>query len=204
MQPVKSRGRPRTFDRQAAMEAAMVLFWRHGYEGTSIADLTNAMGVTPPTLYAAFGSKEQLYAEVLLHYVAIGEQGRAQSLGTATTAYALIKQYLHLAAIHFTDPTKPAGCMLQTASLYCAVENEGARATASTLRATTFALLVEKLEWAKATGELPADSNPQALARFYNAMIQGMSVQAIDGATAADLTEFVEIALAAWPGQRLT
>jgi AcrR family transcriptional regulator len=193
----KPRGRPRTFDRQAALEAAMTLFWRHGYEGTSIADLTSAMGFTPPTLYAAFGSKEQLYREVLAHYLT-----RGRALSEDPCAYAAIEYHLRDAAEHFTNPAKPAGCMVSTALLYSAVENEAARAAAAALRAGAFALLVAKLDRAKATGELPADTDTQALARFYSAIIQGMSVQAIDGASAADLNDFVDIALAAWPGKR--
>src|SRR3954469_13206977 len=95
----KPRGRPRTFDRQAALEAAMTLFWRHGYEGTSIADLTSAMGFTPPTLYAAFGSKEQLYREVLAHYLT-----RGQALSEDPCAYTAIEYHLRDAAEHFTNP----------------------------------------------------------------------------------------------------
>ncbi len=180
----------------------MALFWRHGYEGTSIADLTNAMGITPPTLYAAFSSKEQLYHDVLTHYILRGEQARRPEMRDDISAYELIEAYLRRAADHFTDPATPAGCMVQTASLYCATENEGARAAAASMRASVFALLVAKLAWAKEGGELPPDSDTLALARFYSAIVQGMSVQAIDGASATDLHSFVDIALAAWPGKQ--
>lgn len=178
----------------------MGLFWQHGYEGTSIADLTEAMGVTPPTLYAAFGSKEQLYREALEHYSARGDH--ADVLRTDRSAYEVIEQYIRQAAERFTDPRGPAGCMISTASLYCAVENEAARAAAAALRASSFKLLVAKLCWASQTGELPADTDVLGLARFYSAVIQGMSVQAIDGASAADLHRLVDYALAAWPGRR--
>jgi TetR/AcrR family transcriptional regulator, copper-responsive repressor len=180
----------------------MIVFWQHGYEGSSIADLTNAMGFTPPTLYAAFGSKEQLYAEALAHYLERGEQDRAQTLSDATTAYTAIEQYLRGAADRFTDPSTPAGCMISTASLYCASENEAARTAAAALRANTFVLLVSKLEWAQVTGELPPACDTQALARFYSAVVQGMSVQAIDGASSEMLNGLVEIAMSAWPGKR--
>ena len=199
METQRQRGRPRTFDRSAALDAAIALFWRQGYEGTSIADLTGAMGVTPPTLYAAFGSKEQLYRAALERYAS--PERRAQQLGDGS-AFELIERFLYAAAEGFTDPTRPSGCMLQTATLRCAPENEAARATAAELRASAFAVLVAKLEWARAAGELPQTADTNALARFYSAIVQGMSVQAIDGATAAELRELADLALAAWPGQR--
>lgn len=180
----------------------MDVFWRHGYEGTSIADLTNVMGVTPPTLYAAFGSKEQLYREVLSHYVLRGGGASRREMSEDVAAYDAIEQYLHKIALQYTDPTTPAGCMVQTASLRCAAENDAARAAAASMRAVTFAMLVAKLTWAQEVGELPADIDPQALARFYSAIVQGMSVQAIDGASTAELQSVVNLAMAAWPGKR--
>lgn len=201
MNTSRPRGRPRTFDRQAALEAAVALFWRHGYEGTSIADLTEALGVTPPTLYAAFGSKEQLYREALEHYIA-RDGDRAEVLRAEIPAYVVIEQYMRRAAERFTAPGRPPGCMISTASLNCAAENGAARAAAAALRDSSFKLLVEKLCQAVATGELPAESDVLALARFYSAVIQGMSVQAIDGASTADLNGLVDCALAAWPGRR--
>jgi len=201
MSEPKPRGRPRTFDRQAALDTAVRLFWKHGYEGTSIADLTDAMGITPPTLYAAFGSKEQLYREALASYLSPERQGALQALDAAP-AYRLIEDYLRRSAISFTDPAGPTGCMVQTAVLTCAAENEAAQSAAADARATGFAVLVALLERAIQRGELPVDTNAVALARFYSAIVQGMSVQAIDGATAAELNSFVDIALAAWPGRR--
>lgn len=197
----KPRGRPSTFDRQAALAAATELFWQHGYEGTSIADLTAAMGVTPPTLYAAFGSKEQLYREVLWRYL-MGEGEPREGLGDDSTAYDLLSRHLSRLVDLFTDPSKPGGCMLQTAALACAAENEPARAIAASMRAKAFSMLVAKLEWATQVGELPDGTDVQALARFYSAVVQGMSVQAIDGASATDLRAMADIALSAWPGKR--
>lgn len=202
MQNPKSRGRPRTFDRETALDAAVDMFWRHGYEGTSIADLTAAMGVTPPTLYAAFGSKEDLYREALGRYLERSERERGTS-GDAS-AYAMIEHYLRAAADRFTDPGHPRGCMVSTASLYCAAENEAARSAAAALRTLAFEAAVAACERAKSTGELLPATDAVALARFYSAIAQGMSVQAVDGATAAELHAVVDLALAAWPGQRRT
>lgn len=198
----KPRGRPRTFDRQQALEAAMQLFWRHGYEGTSLADLTEAMGFTPPTLYAAFGSKEQLYREALEQYAQKGEQTVARMMSEEVSAYAALEQQLRTLATRFTDPARPAGCMLQTASLYCAAENEAVRTAATFLRTNAFQLLIAKLEQAKRKGELAPETDTHALARFYSAIVQGMSVQAIDGASAVELGALVDLALAAWPGTK--
>lgn len=202
MSEKRVRGRPRSFDREAALDTAMLLFWRHGYEGTSIADLTNALGVTPPTLYAAFGSKEQLYREVLERYVARGELGRLREWGDQISAYEVLEQALRRVAESFSDPRTPPGCMVSSASLYCAAENESAKASASALRTSGITLLVAKLEQARASGELPEHTDPLALARFYGAVIQGMSVQAVDGASTAELQGIVDVALAAWPGKR--
>ncbi|KAB8143124.1 TetR/AcrR family transcriptional regulator [Chloroflexia bacterium SDU3-3] len=198
----KPRGRPRTFDRQAALGAAMIHFWAHGYEGTSISDLTAAMGVTAPTLYAAFGSKEQLYREALQQYFQQGMGGWAAALHDDTPAYSVLKESMHMIAERFTHPGRPRGCMVSTASLYCAAENEAARQIAADLRDVSFRMLLSKLERAKATGELPAEVNVVVLARFYSAVVEGMSVQAVDGASTAELHALVDVALAAWPGQR--
>jgi len=179
----------------------MALFWQRGYEGTSIADLTEAMGAAPPTLYAAFGSKEQLYRDALLHY--IDRRGDLLSLlGADTPTYEALEQYLRQSAERFTNPAEPRGCMILTASLHCAAENEAARAIVAELRAKTLELVVARLTRAKEAGELPEDAEALALARFYSAVVQGMSVQAIDGASTAELNRLVDMALAAWPGKR--
>lgn len=180
----------------------MMQFWAHGYEGTSISDLTAAMGVTAPTLYAAFGSKEQLYREALQQYFLLGVGGWDAALLDGTPAYTLLRESMRTAATRFSQPDRPPGCMISTASLYCAAENEAARQIAADLRDVSFRMLVGKLERSKAAGELPAEVNEVALARFYSAVVEGMSVQAVDGASTAELLALVDVALAAWPGQR--
>lgn len=196
----RQRGRPRTFDRAAALQAAMQLFWRHGYEGTSIADLTGAMGVTPPTLYAAFGSKEALYREVLAHYeICEKKDGVAHD---ELLFYAKLENYLRNSARAAADPSKPGGCMVATGSLRCAAENKAAEETASSFRARALSGLIAGLKKAQRNGELPADTDIQALARFYAAVVQGMSVQAIDGASVKALDDMVTVAMFAWPGKR--
>lgn len=196
----KRRGRPPTFDRAAALDQAMRLFWRHGYEGASIAMLTEAMGFTAPTLYAAFGSKEALYREALTRYARSDIQSGRHD-GARGSAYQTVEHFLHDAAMRFSRADKPKGCMVATGSLYCGAESPGAAETAASLRAKGVAAFVEELEQAKRDGELPAETDCPALARFYTAVLQGMSVQAIDGADAASLTAIADAALNAWPGR---
>jgi TetR/AcrR family transcriptional regulator, copper-responsive repressor len=191
--PARRRGRPPSFDRLAALDAATRLFWQYGYEGTSIAMLTEAMGATPPTLYAAFGSKEALYCEALAHY------GRATGGETSDRLYANVEQFLRAAAVRFTRIGEPRGCMISTGSLRAAADQPAAVEATAARRAAAFDGFVERVKIAIAQGELPPDTNAQALARFYSAVAQGMSVQAIDGATAEDLNALVDLALAAWP-----
>jgi len=202
MQTTRPRGRPRTFDRQAALDAAMELFWRHGYEGTSIADLTAAMGFTPPTLYAAFGSKEDLYREVIQHFLLRSERQRMEAALNQTSAYAMLRYYLYAAAESFTDPSTPAGCMVATAALQCAVENQPIVQEVARIRHQMFIGFVERLDVAKRNQELPETIDSLALANFYTAIVQGMSVQAIDGASSADLIAVADLALSAWPGEK--
>lgn len=189
------RGRPRTFDREAALRAAVVLFWRHGYEGTSIAMLTDAVGVTPPTLYAAFGSKEELYREALAAFR--GDERSAALVGGSL--FQTLAAFLHRQARRFADPTSPRGCMVATGTLRAGEENRSAADLAAGHRSDDLALFVRLLGEAKARGELDPDAAVAAVARFYIAVVQGMSVQAIDGASADELVALADVALAAWP-----
>lgn len=180
----------------------MELFWRHGYEGTSIADLTTAMGFTPPTLYAAFGSKEDLYREVIQFFLLRSERRRMDAALAQPSAYAMLRSYLYAAAESFTDPHTPAGCMVATAALQCASENQPIAQEVARIRQHMVLGFVERLDGAKTSGELPATIDSLALANFYTAIVQGMSVQAIDGASTNDLLAVADLALSAWPGEK--
>lgn len=196
-EPARKRGRPRSFDREAARDKAMMLFWQRGYEGTSINDLTEAMGITPPSLYTAFGSKEELYMEVLsLYKVGPGSYFTA-ALEEEKTAKGTIARLLHGAASSFTDG--PGGCMISTAALSCAPDVKGVADKVAAMRSRTLGVLTTLMQQAIADGEVPASTNPELLARFYGAIIQGMSVQAHDGATVNELTAIAETAMSAWP-----
>jgi AcrR family transcriptional regulator len=197
----RSRGRPRAFDREQALDRAMEVFWRRGYEGASLAELTAAMGVTPPSLYSAFGSKEGLYREALRQYVTSQGAGAGRALAEEPTAFRAIERMLRESVRIFADPTSPAGCMISTATLRCAPENRSAAAAASEMRQAMLASMRDVLAAAVAAGELPADVDAEGLARFYGAVVQGMSVQAIDGAGTDALNAIVDAALRAWPGK---
>ena len=164
--------------------------------------LTEAMGFTPPTLYAAFGSKEALYRETLDRY------GRrsvgSQPAGVDTSLFGMVERFLRNAAREFTRGDQPRGCMISTGSLRCAADQRAAVNAAATHRASAFDGFVVRVEEAKRLGELPIDTNAHALSRFYAAVAQGMSVQAIDGADATALEAMIDIAMAAWPGKAHT
>jgi len=179
------------------------LFWRHGYEGASIAELTIAMGVAPPTLYAAFGSKEQLFREAMRHYHdTCGGLARVEAFVAEAGTYRALAAYLRGIAEAFADPAHPPGCMVSTAGLHAPADSEAASRTAAEFRVELIDLLQRKFEAARRTGQLGKTIDTTALARFYTAVIQGMSAQACDGADATSLTSLAEVALAAWPGER--
>ena len=195
----KRRGRPPTFDQKAALDVATEIFRRHGYEGTTIARLTERMGITPPTLYAAFGSKAGLYRKVFAHHREFGERPAQEPHVGSGTLYQTLERHLREAARRLTDPAGPPGCMVAIGSLQCAAENDGARETAASHRIADLEDLVRRIDVAKLAGELSEHCDARALGRFYAAVHQGMAVQAIDGAAEADLNAIAEIALTVWP-----
>jgi AcrR family transcriptional regulator len=199
---VSKRGRPRLLDKEAGLEIAARLFWQHGYEGTSIADLTKAMGITPPSLYAAFGSKEQLYQQALEYNAEIENKHRLDVLNSDVPAYEALAFYLHDAAREFANPAKPRGCMVSNAVLQHSTETESVAQTVAARRAATTEIIRNRLDRAISEGELPPGTDTRALAHFYVAVVQGMSAQACDGLCSATLTQLADLALAAWPGRK--
>jgi AcrR family transcriptional regulator len=191
-------------DPEAGLEIAARLFWQHGYEGTSIADLTQAMGITPPSLYAAFGSKEDLYRQALDHTIERESKGRSEALQGEMPAYDALAFYLRDVVQGITDPGKPRGCIVSTAVLQHAEENESVATTVAARREASLQALKARFQRAINEGELPADTDIDALAHFYGAVVQGMSAQACDGACTKRLMQVVEVALSAWPGTRHT
>jgi AcrR family transcriptional regulator len=193
-------GRPRGFDRDAALEAAMFLFWRKGFEAASMNDLCDAMGVRSPSLYAAFGSKEALYLEAVEHYVRTQGPPVWDRLAEGATARAGIEKFLIAGTEHLPKSRAiPAGCM----AVLAAVSDEWPAAIARVVRKVRVEMLGRlraRLERAVATGELPASTDVDGLSRFYLSVFQGMAIQARDGAASAELRAVAAAAMAAWPG----
>jgi AcrR family transcriptional regulator len=193
-------GRPRGFDRGAALEAAMFLFWRKGFAATSMNDLCDAMGVRSPSLYAAFGSKEALYLEAVEHYVRTQGPPVWDKLAEGPTARVGVETLLVAAAETLPKSrATPAGCM----AMLAAVGDEWPAAIARVVkkvRLEMLGMLRTRLENAVAKGELPASTDIDGLSRFYLSVFQGMAIQARDGTTQAELRAVATAAMAAWPG----
>ncbi len=198
----RPRGRPRALDRDQALETALQLFWRHGYEGTSIADLTAAMGVTPPSLYTAFGSKEQLYREALDRYGASYGSFTARALSEEPTARQAVERILREGIELCCGGPEPRGCMLATGVLTCSPEHALVAADLSRRRLATIAAMKKRFDRAIAEGELSPSTDTQALAAYYAAVVQGIAIQARDGVGARVLRTMADLALHAWPAGR--
>ncbi|MEU6878094.1 TetR/AcrR family transcriptional regulator [Streptomyces sp. NPDC046712] len=193
----KPRGRPRSFDRLTALEQATMAFWEHGYETTSVADLTRAMGISAPSLYAAFGDKKALFEEVVEAYaVSYGAYG-GRAFEQEPTARGAFARMLGEAAEVFTDPAHPRGCLMISAAINCSTP-EVERALRER-RNSNLASFETRIRQGVDAGELSADTEAGTLARLYGAVLQGMSQQARDGATRAELEAVAEAAMVAWP-----
>jgi AcrR family transcriptional regulator len=191
-------GRPRSFCTEKALDSAMQIFWRKGYEGASMVDLTEAIGINSPSLYAAFGSKEGLFRAVLERYDARRATFMADIIA-APTAHEVAERFLHGIADFAADTggKNPPGCLLLQSGLSCGdsvIPDELARH-----RAEKEGALRERFERAMGDGDLPQTANPATLARYLAAMANGISIQAASGASTAQLHEIASLALAAWP-----
>ncbi|MER6997047.1 TetR/AcrR family transcriptional regulator [Streptomyces sp. NPDC000410] len=195
----KTGGRPRGFDRDAALERALTEFWQYGYEATSIASLTSAMGINPPSLYGAFGDKRKLFTEAVRHYGQTYGAFGGRALAEEETAHAAVRRLLHEAAQEYTDPGHPPGCMVITAATNCTPAAEDVKAELRTLREASKHAIREKILADQRAGHLAASVDAAALAMFYAAALQGMSTQACDGAGRSDLERLADIAMTAWP-----
>jgi AcrR family transcriptional regulator len=193
-------GRPRTFDRDQALERAIMVFWEHGYDATSIAQLTEALGIGAPSLYAAFGNKRELFAEVLDRYLRTYGAFTERALTEEPNARGAIERLLREAASAYTGPDHPRGCLLISATTNCSPQSADIAARLVDIRSRGARALEAKIAADTRTGELPAGTNPHALATFYAVVIHGMSALARDGASRTDLEQVAASALRAWPG----
>ena len=193
----KPRGRPRSFDRETALEKAVMAFWEHGYEATSVSDLTRVMGIGAPSLYAAFGDKRALFEEVVTEYgVRYGSFGD-RALAEESTARAAVERMLREAAAEYTAPGRPHGCLVIHAATNCT--SPEVEESLRERRNANIVAFENRIRAGIASGELPAGTNAAALARHTGAIIQGMSQQARDGASREELEALAEIAMSIWP-----
>jgi AcrR family transcriptional regulator len=190
------RGRPRAFDPDAALDRAMHVFWAKGYEGASLSSLTRAMRINRPSLYAAFGNKEQLFRKVLDRYMngPVAWFGKALA---ASKARDVVEQIFLSTARMAGDHRIPTGCLLVQGALACG--NASARKEVSARRTAAEAALCRRLHRAKREGDLPKNADPAELAHYVMAVVRGMAVQSAGGASRDQLRRVARIALRAWP-----
>lgn len=193
------RGRPREFCVDEALAAALRVFWSKGYEGASLTDLTEAMGITRPSLYAAFGNKEALFRKTLDLY----ERDKLAYMGAALeapTARGVAERLLN-GAVDMQTGNDPKGCLGVISSVACGAEAESIRAEVVARRASSDAALLRRMEQAKIDGDLPDHIDPAGLVRYLSAVIQGLCLQAGNGAPIQDLRNLVNTTLELWPGR---
>src|SRR5438874_12098573 len=191
-------GRPRAFDPDAALERAMHVFWAKGYEGASLSDLTRAMRINRPSLYAAFGNKEQLFRKVLDRYMNGPLAYFGKALGAAK-ARDVVEQIFLGAANMPSDPRTPAGCLVVQGALACGDAAGSVRKEIGARRAAAKAALRRRLQRAKREGDLPSNADPAELSHYVMTVLHGMAVQGADGASPDQLRRVAQVALRAWP-----
>lgn len=178
----KPRGRPSEFNHEVALEAALNVFWAQGYEGTSMADLTEALGINKPSIYAAFGNKEALFKKALSKYAQQHVRVLPEALN-APTAKQAVETFFTQAATLLTNPSTPKGCLIVQGALACSEDASAIHQLLADHRTTLEAAFAKRFELAKQQGELSADVDSMALAKLVTTVHQGMSVQAKSGAS---------------------
>lgn len=194
------RGRPREFDVDEALAAALRVFWTKGYDGASLSDLTDAMGITRPSLYAAFGNKESLFRKALDLY----EREKLAYVGealAAPTSRQVAERLLRGALEMQTSDNEPRGCMRIISSVACGPAADSIRSDLMERRQSSQRALCDRMRRAQGEGDLPASTDVDALCAYLGAILQGMSVQAGSGATKEQLEAVVETSLSMWPGK---
>jgi AcrR family transcriptional regulator len=198
-QTKRSRGRPRGFDRAAAVDSAMRLFWERGYEGTTLEDLIAAMGISASSFYSAFGSKKELFCEAIDHYL-LGPGGWFQELADeGHDVRSTMEMAFEQAAIAFTSEQFPPGCMVSAAVVHASPELDDLREELRDRRNDLAPAFLLRLTEARTRGEIPEDADVEALATFFASCFRGMSVLARDGASREKLRSIGRMAMQAWP-----
>jgi AcrR family transcriptional regulator len=195
-----SRGRPRQFCPDKALTAALQVFWTRGYEGASMAELTEAMGITKPSLYACFGNKESLFCKALDLYER-DKLAYVQRALDAPTPRGVAEQLLRGALALATGTPDPRGCLGVISAVACTTFDESIRDEVMARRASSDRAVIERFRRAKAEGDLPEGVTAEGLSAYLNAVLQGMGVQASSGASHEQLAQLVETTLSLWPGR---
>jgi AcrR family transcriptional regulator len=192
------KGRPREFDEDAAVDAAMRVFWQKGYEGTSLDDLTEAMGINRSSLYSTFGDKETLFRQAIARYQSGPLSFLARALAQPT-ARAVVDDLLRSSVKFLVDPTHPRGCLSLQGGMACGAGNENVKRAMVDWRSQGLLQLQKRMQRAKSEGDLAKDVYPKDLARLIMILMNGLSVQAVNGATSAEMNRAIELAMKSLP-----
>jgi len=190
----KKMGRPRSFDEDAALDAAMRLFWERGYEGTSMADLTKAMRLSPPSIYAAFGGKKSLFELAAKRYAEGPAQYQARALREPTLREVILALFRNTVEF-LTEPGHPSGCMTLTGAMACSVEANSAKEFMTQIRKQNEAGLKARLQQARKSGELASDLNVEDYSRYLSTLLGGLAIQAANGSSKAEMKRIADMAL---------
>ncbi len=197
----RKKGRPLSFDREVALHQAMLLIWHHGYEATSLNDLTTALGVRPSSIYTVFGDKKRLFMEVVAYYMS-GPITSQSIIAEAANARDAARSLLVASATGFTGIDTPAGCLLASSAISCSNAASDVQAELAAIRRGIEACLRDKIVSSMNAGLMPTESDADALAAYTMAVIQGMSTLARDGASRDKLLRIVDAAIQVWPATR--
>ena len=194
----KTRGRPRAFNAEEALDLALKLFWEKGYEGTSLSDLTDALAINRPSLYAAFGNKEELFRKALTRYIE-GPVAFVRESMNEPTARKAVEKFLLKSVDFLTDKNNPGGCMIVQGALSCSEDANIIRNELIGRRQAYEDVFRQRFAQAQAQGDLSPDISCEGLAKYVATIHQGMSVQASSGAAREDLLAVVAIIMRGWP-----
>jgi AcrR family transcriptional regulator len=197
-QPSRSRGRPRAFDVETALDKATHVFAEYGYDGTSLNQLTEALAIPPPSLYAAFGSKEDLYKSCLDRYRSHFAAPIVAALAGQDTAKAAIEAMLMQSVATFHDPQNIKGCMITLAALGVNINHQSLRQHAIDLRAQAAASVEQRIQQGQRDGDVSPSADISAMAAFYTTFLMGLSIKAHDSQSEVDMKNSVSMSMRLW------
>ena len=194
----RRRGRPKCFDEQEALQKAMMLFWKYGYEATAMSDLTKALNLTAPSIYSTFGDKSQLFHACLDYYLKHEACSLDLIFQQAETAKVAIELYLYENLKKLLQQDKPTGCMLVTATMNCSEQHQSLQHDLLLKRQQVKEKIYQCLQQGVEDGDLSSDADIQAMTDYYSTVIQGLTMQARDGVAIEQLENVVTLALKTW------